>query len=261
MSDSKVNDLLLSAADDGILGQASLQALNIPQMKTEINLGIGGDIDNVESSEVVLVAILIDDSGSIRFGGNSQAVRDGHNMLLKALGDAKQRDGILVHTRYLNGKVLFSYTDLSNAEEMTTSNYDPQGGTPLYDQTAVILGTVLAKAQDFENNGVPCRTVTVIVTDGDDVHSTRQTPSSIKPIVEDMMRAETHIVAAMGIDDGETNFRDVFRSMGLRDEWILTPKSDPSEIRKAFEMVSQSALRASQSADAFSSTAAGGFLG
>lgn len=266
MSESKVDGLLLSAADDGVLGQASLQALNLPSIKTEITLGIGGDIDDVEASEVILVTMLIDDSGSIRFAGNADAVRMGHNSLLQVLRDAKQKDGILVHTRYLNGKLLYPYLDLSSAEEMTNKNYDPCGGTPLYDQTAIILGTVLAKAQDFENNGVPCRTITILLTDGADVHSKHQTESSVKSIVDDMLRAETHIVAAMGIEDGSTHsrsfdFRQVFKNMGILDEWILTPKSDPSEIRKAFELVSQSALRASQSMKAFSSTAAGGFLG
>ena len=68
-------------------------------------------------------------------------------------------------------------------------------------------------------------------------------------------------VAAMGIDDGATPFRDVFREMGIEDRWILTPKSESGEIRRAFRMFSQSAIRASQHAGAFSRAAAGGFFG
>jgi Ca2+-binding EF-hand superfamily protein len=75
-----------------------------------------------------------------------------------------------------------------------------------------------------------------------------------------MLRTEQHIIAAMGIDDGgKTDFHQVFRSMGIRDEWILTPGSTPSEIRKAFGTFSKSAVRASQTATSFSQTAAGGF--
>ena len=38
----------------------------------------------------------------------------------------------------------------------------------------------------------------------------------------------------MGIDDGQTDFCEVFREMGIRDEWILLPGNSASEIRAAF---------------------------
>jgi hypothetical protein len=74
-----------------------------------------------------------------------------------------------------------------------------------------------------------------------------------------MLARENHIVAAMGIDDGGTDFRDVFRRMGLRDEWIYTPANDPAEIMQAWLLFSESAQHASQSAGSFSQTSAGGF--
>ena len=98
----------------------------------------------------------------------------------------------------------------------------------------------------------------LIITDGADAGSARADASHVKSLVEDMLRAEGHIVAAMGIDDGSTDFRQVFRSMGIPDEWILTPRSTANEVRKAFQVFSQSAVRASQSAH-FSATALGGF--
>jgi hypothetical protein len=118
---------------------------------------------------------------------------------------------------------------------------------------------VLAKTQELADSGVPVRTVTLILTDGADQGSTRATAAHVRTIVRDMAAAETHIVAAMGIDDGQTPFRDVFRSMGIEDRWILTPGSDASEIRRAFLVFSQSAVRASQGGASFSRTAAGGF--
>jgi len=47
--------------------------------------------------------------------------------------------------------------------------------------------------------------------------------------------------------------------MGIPDAWILTPGNNASDIRKAFNVFSQSAVRASQGAGAFSKTALGGF--
>ena len=140
---------------------------------------------------------------------------------------------------------------------MNPQNYDPNQGTPLYDQTLVLLGTVLAKAQEFSDNGVPVRTVTLIITDGADAGSVRADAKSVASVISDMLRAENHIVAAMGIDDGYTDFRQVFKEMGIRDEWILIPGNSDSEIRKAFQVFSQSAVRVSQSAGNLNSL--GGF--
>jgi hypothetical protein len=133
---------------------------------------------------------------------------------------------------------------------MTPSNYDPQLGTPLFDQTAVLLGTVIAKSQQLAQAGIAVRTVTLIITDGGDCGSTRCKPADVKALVTDMLAQENHIIAAMGIDDGSTNFRKVFASMGIPDRWILTPGNSASEIRRAFAVFSQSAMRVSQGAAA-----------
>ncbi|MEI6835866.1 MAG: hypothetical protein WCK59_03450 [Candidatus Falkowbacteria bacterium] len=162
-------------------------------------------------------------------------------------------------TRYLNGEILYSYTQLDQAIVMDSNNYNPMGGTPLYDETAVILATVLAKTQEFENSGVACRSVTLIVTDGADEHSRKQTPAKIKQVVLDMLKTENHIIAGMGIDDGTTKFRQIFEEMGIPAEWILTPGGSESEVRRAFQVFSQSAVRASQGGASFSQTAMGGF--
>ncbi len=256
-----VNELFQSAHEDGLLSKQSLQTLTVKDVGAQIQAALGVAVDDVKSSEVVLVTQMPDDSGSIRFvQGNTQAVRDGHNLVLDSLGGSKQKDSILAHTRYLNGYILFPYRSLDEAVRMDTHNYDPNLGTPLYDQTVVLLGTVLAKTQEFAQNGVPVRTVTLIITDGHDEHSVHHTASTVAPIVRDMLMQEMHIVAAMGIDDGgRTDFRKVFQEMGIEDRWILIPGNSPSEIRKAFMVFSQSAVRASQGAASFSKTAMGGF--
>ncbi|MEO8706117.1 MAG: hypothetical protein ABI867_39170, partial [Kofleriaceae bacterium] len=197
-------------------------------------------------SEVVLVTMMPDDSQSIAQAGNIDAVRDGHNFVIEALGGSKQAGEVLAHTRYLNGHVLCPYTALEHAVKMTAANYSPNLGTPLYDQTTVVLGTVIAKAQELAQAGIAVRTVTLIITDGGDYGSTRCKPADVKAIVDDMLAQESHIVAAMGISDGSTDFKSVFRAMGIPDRWILTPGNSASEIRRAFAVFSQSAVRASQ---------------
>ena len=256
---TNVNALFQAAEDDGALSAATVSALNVTDLTTQIQAALGVSVDDVPSSEVVLVTMMPDDSGSIRFANNAQIVRDGHNLVLKALQGSKQKDGILAHTRYLNGHVLFPYCFIDQAVPMDAKNYDPNLGTPLYDQAVTLLATVLVKSQEFADSGVPARTVTLIITDGADAGSTRATARTVASLVQDMLRAETHIIAAMGISDGSTDFRQVFREMGIPDQWVLTPGNSAAEIRRAFQAFSQSAVRASQSAAQFGQATLGGF--
>ena len=256
-----VPPLIQRARDEGDLSAQSLDAIMLAaDIGAQIQAGLGVSPDDVPAAEVTLVTMMPDDSGSIWSAGNDSAVRAGHNEVLDALERSKQGDGVLVHTRYLNGQVLYPYRPLAGAERMSVANFACGGGTPLYDQTVVLLGTVLAKAKELEAAGIPTRTVTLIVTDGADAHSQQQTPRTVRALVEDLQRAESHVVAAMGIDDGSTDFRSVFRAMGIPDQWILTLGSSASEIRAAFRVFSQSAVRVSQTAGA-GAGAFGGFGG
>jgi len=262
MSTNGLAALFQGAVDNGALSQGALASIDIQDIGADINAALGVSVDDVRKSEVTLFTSLIDDSGSIRFvPGNTEAVRDGHNLVLDALNTTKTKSGILAMCRYLNGTLLYPYVAVEQAARMNTGNYNPSGGTPLYEQSVITLAAVLAKSQEFEDNGVACRTVTAIITDGADSTYGGKTADDVKRIVRDMLRAENHIIAGMGIDDGQTDFRAVFKEMGILDEWILTPKNSPSEIRKAFQMLSQSASRASQAATIFSQTAMGGFGG
>lgn len=251
--------LLQNACDDGELSPGSLQVLAGADLGAAIQAGLGVSVDDVAASEVLLLTIMPDDSGSIRFGGFAEAVREGHNLVLDAVRESAQGEAVLAHTRYLNGKVLFPYRPLEDATAMDSSNFDPNQGTPLYDQALVLLGSVVAKSQELADSGVVVRSVTLLITDGEDQHSVRASASEVRALVEDMAASESHIVAAMGIGD-EATFRQVFLDMGIEDRWILTPGADPSAIREAFQVFSRSAARASQAAN-FAGAAMAGFLG
>jgi hypothetical protein len=244
--DKKIKKLLDDAHQAGALSAKSLAALDVVDVGAQINAGLGVTIDDVAASEVVLVTMMPDDSHSIASAGNTDVVRDGHNYVIEALRGSKQSGEVLAHTRYLNGFVLTPYIALDHAVAMTAANYDPQLGTPLYDQATVLLGTVIAKATELAQAGIAVRTVTLIITDGGDYGSKRCKAADVKAIVEDMLAQENHIVAAMGISDGTTDFKAVFRAMGIPDKWILTPSNSSTEIRRAFQVFSQSAVRASQ---------------
>jgi len=256
-----------SGLEDAAVGAMQLTA---DTLGPAIQAGFGTvSLDDVTTSEVVLVTMLVDDSGSIGFAGNAEVVREGCNSIVTALKDSKQSDAVLITCRYLNDDrgnhgVLYPYVTLDGAKLLDEENYDPVGGTPLYDQTAVTLTAVVAKMAEFEAGGVPARAVTVIITDGADQHSRRHYASDIAKMVGGMLRSEQHIIAGMGIEDLSSgfgvDFRKVFREMGLLDKWVLTPGNSKHDIRQAFQVVSQSAVRASQSGS-FSQVALGGGFG
>jgi hypothetical protein len=256
MSDNrKVKQLFDDAFAQGTLSGASLKALDVVDVGAQIQAGLGVSLDDVAASEVVLLTMMPDDSQSIAAAGNTAAVRDGHNLVLDALGASKQGGEVLAHTRYLSGEVLSPYAALANAPRMTAANYDPRHGTPLYDQSVVLLGTVLAKSQELAAAGIAVRTVTLIITDGGDYGSVRCRAPEVKALVDDLLAQEHHIVAAMGLSDGHTDFRKIFAAMGIPPRWVLTPGNSAGEIRKAFQVFSQSAVRAG----GVNATALGGF--
>jgi hypothetical protein len=247
MSNSQnAKKLLEQAHQAGALSATSMKTLDVADLGAQIQAGLGVCVDDVAASEVVLVSMMPDDSSSIAGAQNEPSVRDGHNLVLESLRQSKQSGDVFVHTRYLNGHVLFPYVAIDGAVAMDARNYRADKGTPLYDQTVVLLGTVLAKSQEFAQAGVPVRTVTLLITDGADCGSTRATAATVNALVTDMLRQENHVIAAMGISDGSTDFRAVFRAMGIPDRWILTPGNTASEIRKAFQVFSRSAIAASQ---------------
>lgn len=254
-----VDDLFKAALADGAISAASMKTLKIANYGSAIQANLGITPADVKASEVVLLNLLIDDSGSIEDAGNTDIIRKGVEDILAALASAKKRDDILVYIELLNSGVLQPYAMLRDAVRLTAANYRPRGGTPLFSQSVRFLGTIIAKSQEFALAGVPCRTVSLIATDGADNQSGGTKAADVAAVVRDMLSLESHIVFGYGISDGVTDFEKVLKSMGLRPNAILTSANDPKEIRKAFQLFSQSAVRASQGAQSFSKVAGGGF--
>lgn len=256
-----VNDLFSNAVADGTITPASLNVIKNANFGAQIQNNLGISVQNVTSSDPFLVTLLIDDSMSIRQGGNEALIRAGHNHFLESLRGAKQDDGIIISCFYMNSdQPFYEFRSIDNAIEMNAQNYKATGATPLYDKTIMACSYMLAKQQEFMNtmNVLP-RTLTMIITDGADWGSNRSI-REVSQIVSDMIRREFNIVAGMGISDGSTDFNDVFARMGIPQNWILTPQNNAHSIREAFDMASKSAVQLSRAAGAsFSQQSLGGF--
>lgn len=255
-STTNVNDLFDAAKDAGNISPETAGNLAVFDGGQQIQDALGIPVEDVKSSLVFLATMVLDDSTSIQISRNTQVVRDGHNEVIKALTDSKQDDEILAMGCSLNAGLVYPYGLLSQVPMLDSSNYNPNGGTPLYEVAFATLAAVLAKTEQFAVDGVQARTATLLVTDGEDTGGSVSV-AKLEALVSDMLVMENHIIAGMSIDNGRTDCADVFRQMGIPDQWILTPKDNHTEIRKAFGTFSKSAVRGSQSAASFSQL--GGF--
>ena len=86
-------------------------------------------------------------------------------------------------------------------------------------------------------------------------------PAAVRTLVEDMRSSTNHIICGMGIQDqyDKVDFKKIFTDeMGIPAEWVFSVSSKKSDIRKAFELFSKSAVAVSKSSAAFASAATGG---
>lgn len=251
-----IDDILTGAREEGLVTSAGLNAFQIVDLGTEISDNLGVSPDLVDSAEVFAFFGVIDDSGSIRDRGNTQAVRDGYNVILEALTKSKSRDDTIVGASLFNQGVLHPVCALKDARRLD-EHFNPSGGTPLFDRVIQTCELVVRKCKEFQDTGASFRGVVVIVTDGNDQCS-RATARDVKAVLEPLLTQEVISVIALGVDDKSTDFRKVFADMGIPNELILTVNNDPSSIRNAFGVVSRATNAASQGAS-LSQTGLGGF--
>lgn len=239
-----VKSVFAAANAEGVLSGASKDLLCI-NLDDNVLAGCAGvDLDDIEATEVTLVSLLIDDSGSM--GGFEKAVIDGHKELLDALKGSKQKESFLVGMWALNRGVPYhSYVKVDDAEKLDGRNYRPSGGTPLVDCWMEMLAANVAYAQQLRASGTAVRSIAVVITDSEDNMSRKFRVADAKMLAEDLLKSEQFILAMVGTGV-ESTFRDMARQMGVPDGSVLVAGKTASEIRKVFRLVSQSVIRASQ---------------
>lgn len=243
-----LTNLLQGAQSAGVLGAASSQMLTGNLGAVVIAGAAGLATEDIAASDVTLVTVLIDASSSIHARGLEQAVREGQNLLLDAFATSKEKESVLVALWTFNDdvRVVHAYVGLGDAVRLDASNYAGVGATRLYDTWCDACAANVAYAQRLRDSGTPCRSIVVIVTDGEDVGS-RRTAGDCKRLNEDLLASEQFYLGFVGVG-GDVDFHAVARSMGIPDGSIaVQAQATPAAVRQIFRMVSQSAIRASQS--------------
>lgn len=241
-----LNDLFADALSGGVIGASAASMLSGDLGSIVVAGAAGKDMEDIVAADVTLITVLLDASSSIASSGLEQAVREGYNLLVDTFATSKERDSVLMALWTFNDQatVVHAYLPILEATKLDAASYRATGGTALYDTWCDALAANIAYAQQLRNTGTPCRSVVVVITDGEDV-SSRRTTADCARLSRDLLASEQFILAFVGV--GGADFRSVARSMGVPDGGIAVQASaTAASLRHVFHMVSQSAIRASQ---------------
>lgn len=245
--DDDLKGLFASAVTGGVISPAS-QSLITGNLGNVVLAGAAGKaLEDITATDVTLVTALIDASSSIGDRGLAKAVREGQGALVDAFLGAKQQDSVLLALWTFNHEldVVHSYLPPADAVRLDAKRYRPGGSTRLYDTWCDALAANVAYAQRLRDGGTPTRSVVVVVTDGEDVGSSRSQADCAR-LSRDVLASELFTLAFVGVGK-DVNFRAVAKGMGVPDACVLVDTdATPSSLRRAFALVSTSAVRASQ---------------
>lgn len=246
-SKHNIETLFGQAADDGILGPESQNILMQNLDESVIAGAAGKRAEEVDATEVTLVTVVIDDSGSIAAKRLVDAVREGQNALVRALSGSKQQDSILIAQWKLGhtAELIHSYVPVTDAVMLDQRNYNPASGTALYDVWMAALASNIAYAQTLAATGTQVTSVALVITDGHDEASRQYRALDCTLLAGDLLASESFHLAFIGVGEARM-FRTVAEEMGFAKDTILTASATETEIRKAINFASQSIIRASQ---------------
>jgi von Willebrand factor type A domain len=240
-----------------LLGRATTHGTLSTQSQTLISGDLGAmviagaagvDAEDIQASEVTLITLVLDKSSSIGQRGLERAVCEGEHTLIDSFAGSREKDAVLVALWTFDSaaKVHHGYVPVDDATRLQPGrDYTTGGCTHLYDTFVDACAANVAYAQRLRDAGTPVRSVLVVVTDGEDVGSAKPA-RTCKRLAEDLTKSEQFVLAFVGVGT-DVDFMQVARNMGFRDDCILVQKdATPSGLRKAFQMVSKSAIRASQ---------------
>lgn len=251
-NDISTSDLFDDAKAEGILSPPSASVLS----------GLAGRIDR--SMQILaapptvttqtLLAMMMDNSPSMRHKNNFESVIAGHTLVLEALTGSKAVNSIEVLTQLLHpdadyikavtgGSDAFKWTALRGHPNLRGDEYIQGYDTPLYDRALEILGSVIARTKWWEDEyAVQTTTRVLLLSDGEN-NAGRYDEKDVRQVVQDMIAMEKHRIYFCGVKgyDRNVDFTAIAKGMGIPEENIGIVPSDPKAIRAWFSLFSQSA--------------------
>ncbi len=214
----------------------------------------GVRVERLGASEYTLVTIAVDVTGSVR--GYEQDLK---NCLITAIESCKKSprsDNLLVRiitfSTSLSGGIeeIHGFKPLADINTADYSDFQPGGGTPLFDASYSAVGATNSYAETLYNDDFLVNAITIIITDGDDTSSV-MTASKVREEIERGLKGEfieSNLVILVGINVGSCKgFLDNFQKDAKIDKFIDAGSVSAGKLAKLAEFVSRSVSSQSQS--------------
>lgn len=245
---AQVEGLLQSAA--GAVGATATDVLVANLADTTLLGCVGAPADALDATEVTLVSVLLDMSGSM--SPHRRAVGEAWDLLVRSLSGAKSAASILVSAFAFGDAVEVLSGPRPVADHAPLGGaYRPSGCTALHDACLAAMTGLVAYGQALAEGGVPSKRVLFVLSDGED-NASRASAADVRRVAEALRKDEAYTLAFAGFGSGD--LAAVAAALGFPE--VITTGTTESELRRVFRQVSQSVIRVSQQAGA----PAGGFF-
>lgn len=208
--------------------------LNVSSVKTD-QASLGQMVNIPSSNRVVVVSMLIDDSGSMR--GMEDAVMEGLNKSIESFKGAKGSD-FYVEVYGFKGTLFAGM--IADVDGSSFEDYYPNyGETPLVTKAIAGLERARKKTESYRAMGISTTLAMLLLTDGRPNYD-EYTPEDFKKCI-----AFGDYIVGMGIapDNDDSlimQFKDLFAKMGIEKKNIFTPSVNEAAVRHAIDQFSQS---------------------
>lgn len=218
---------------------ANLDATNMPNC-------FGAPADTLETTYPAIAHLIIDTTGSM--GPHRQAVIKALNELKADLIQAANKTGaeiLLAVTQFSSlynapkVRQVRSFEHIETIPDFTLADYDPDGGTPLYDAAFEgIKSTVTYGSLVFGAGATGRQQMVIILSDGQDNDSSKRA-EEVAELLSEFANKSNFMIAFVGFGD-EGYFTQIAESMGIPRANILTVDKSNQGITKALKIVSSS---------------------
>lgn len=236
-----VEGRLRSAQAASGLSQAATEILVQNLTPTTLAGTQGASYDTLATDKAFLFVPVLDMTGSMNQFRHD--VIDAYNNMLSTLKGSKQAEAMLMSSWTFNTQsyLLHGYTPMEFVPVLDASKYKPDDSTALYDAVLNAITGVVAYGQELRNQGARTKITLVVFTDGQD-NASRHSAATVRRVVEDLLVQEIYTFVLVGF--GKTSARQTAQSMGFTN--VMEAKANASSIRNAWEVVSRSVIRTSQ---------------
>lgn len=251
VSKPQVSSTLASAASAGIISSKSQAAIETELDDIALAGCAGVDIDEIDSEEVTLVTVLIDASDSM-WSHRGEVLKSYQEQFLDPLRKAKNADSILVSAWVFsaigdpkdNVRLIHGYTPVPKCPDLTTSDYEPNGMTPLLDAVMKGVTGLVSYGQNLRDNGTRTKSIVVVLSDGWE-NASHVGKTKVKQLSQDVLKSQEFVLAYVFFGE-ESEGDKAADDIGFPRHHRLTASLDGAGIRRVFGTVSASVISTSQ---------------